>query len=355
MTAIGDDLGSGGQDGAQPQAGTSLLRGLLGSRCPKCGTKGFRAGVYSCQSCGWKDPILEPWVPSGWYQDPANPNQARQWNALWRNWVGKPRTDVTAKPVPTTPPPGWLAPASVTSAPADPSATFRKARVVSLIAAIIAGALTATHWYSVSEGQSENGEPIKLAHGLWTEHPAIAALIVVGAALVVATCAASLFRVPSDRPNLPSVVLGFAALAALVAAVSSVVGLADTPPAASFGLPSDVFHVKVSAGAVFTLVMTLVALGGATAMFLAGRQHLSKALSPPTMASPDLAVPETRAPAPAPQAVSPSPAYSDDPKRDSDGDHMKRCPECAEWVKDAANVCRYCGSRFASTEPIGRP
>lgn len=43
------------------------------------------------------------------------------------------------------------------------------------------------------------------------------------------------------------------------------------------------------------------------------------------------------------------------PGQDSDGDPMKRCPECAEWIKGAAHVCRYCGFRFASTtEPIGK-
>jgi hypothetical protein len=29
----------------------------------------------------------------------------------------------------------------------------------------------------------------------------------------------------------------------------------------------------------------------------------------------------------------------------------KTCPSCAEKVKNAANVCRYCGHRFTSTSP----
>jgi hypothetical protein len=24
-------------------------------------------------ACGWRDPVLDPWVPRGWYSDPANP------------------------------------------------------------------------------------------------------------------------------------------------------------------------------------------------------------------------------------------------------------------------------------------
>jgi hypothetical protein len=313
-----------GESKAQPQTGASPLRRLLEpfgmpSWCPKCGTKGFRAGVYACQSCGWREPT--PPAQSG--------------------------RRVGVVPGFT---PALDAPVSVASALAikdrDPAATFRTARIVALIAAIIAGALTATHWYSVSGVVNGFGEPVRAAHGLWTDHPAIGALIVVGAVLVVATCAASLFRVPSDRPNLSPVALGFAALAALVGVVSSVVGLTDAPPASTFGLPSDVFHVADSVGAIFTLAMALIALGGTTIMFLAGREDMSKASAPSVAESSDVTEPESRE----------SAALTHITGQDSDGDPVKRCPECAEWVKDAAHVCRYCGFRFASTaEPTNKP
>ncbi|MCA3004590.1 MAG: zinc ribbon domain-containing protein [Phycisphaerales bacterium] len=32
-------------------------------------------------------------------------------------------------------------------------------------------------------------------------------------------------------------------------------------------------------------------------------------------------------------------------------DRTKVCPQCAERIKPQAKVCRYCGERFASTEP----
>lgn len=32
---------------------------------------------------------------------------------------------------------------------------------------------------------------------------------------------------------------------------------------------------------------------------------------------------------------------------------MKRCPQCAEKVKSAASVCRYCGSAFADQDQWG--
>lgn len=47
-------------------------------------------------------------------------------------------------------------------------------------------------------------------------------------------------------------------------------------------------------------------------------------------------------------ASPPAPASAQASGQDSDGGPVKRCPECAEWVKDAAHVCRYCGFRFAS-------
>lgn len=78
----------------------------MAAQCPKCGTKGFESGGPRCKSCGWKDPVLEPWVPSGWYWDPANPRQARRWDQVLGAWVGKPRKDAFVSPraIPSTTP-----------------------------------------------------------------------------------------------------------------------------------------------------------------------------------------------------------------------------------------------------------
>ncbi len=76
----------------------------MADRCPKCGRKGFESGDSACESCGWEDPVLEPWVPSGMYADPANPALVRYWSQPFRSWVGKSRKDLTPTPIPTTPP-----------------------------------------------------------------------------------------------------------------------------------------------------------------------------------------------------------------------------------------------------------
>jgi hypothetical protein len=292
---------------------------------------------------------LEPWVPSAWYQDPANPNRTRYWDRDTGSWASLSRKSLLSSPtpIPTTPPPGWLDPASVargiddhkhTDRPAD----FRTARIVALIAAIIAGALTATHWYEFSiagtiEGTLSKGE------GLWIAHPALGALIVAGAVLVAGTSAASLFRVPNDQPNLPPIVLGFAVVAAFAMVVCSIIGLASTPEA-----PSEV-HVSNAAWGVVTLLLAMVAVGGTGVMFLAGRERPSEALAPSVRDPSGVAAPESRsATTEAHVANSAAATSAQGTRRDSDGDPVKRCPECAEWVKDAAHVCRYCGFRFAS-------
>lgn len=67
----------------------------------------------------------------------------------------------------------------------------------------------------------------------------------------------------------------------------------------------------------------------------------------------EVTVPESHEPAAPTHVASPtSPTVTHDPRRDSGGDLVKRCPECAEWVKDAAHVCRYCGFRFASATKL---
>lgn len=42
------------------------------------------------------------------------------------------------------------------------------------------------------------------------------------------------------------------------------------------------------------------------------------------------------------------PSYDTGPQR-----RTKTCPDCAETVLEAANVCKHCGHRFASSEPTG--
>jgi ribosomal protein L37E len=82
----------------------------MNERCPRCAAKGYQSGDTPCASCGWQDPILPPWVPSGWYQDPANPDNARWWTCQDR-WIGRAwRGKGPKKPIPTEPPPGWVEP-----------------------------------------------------------------------------------------------------------------------------------------------------------------------------------------------------------------------------------------------------
>ena len=33
------------------------------------------------------------------------------------------------------------------------------------------------------------------------------------------------------------------------------------------------------------------------------------------------------------------------------GVDQKKCPDCAEWVKGEANVCRFCGRHFEAATP----
>lgn len=281
MTPIGGDPGTDGQHGAQPQAGASPL---------------------------------EP------------PSSAR---SRWHAALG-------------IPPPGAVAGAPVTKK-RDAGARFRTARVVALLAAVISGALTATHWYvhSLEAPKASRGE------SLWTAHPALGALVVAGALLVAGTCAASLFRIPNTHPNLPTIVLGFAVVAALTMVVSSVVGLASAPAADS----EIEEHVAASATSVITLLLALVAGGSTAVMFWAGREQSTAALTSSAANPSRVTIPAAReaaVTATAPSVAAPMSAQRS--RRDSDGDPLKRCPECAEWVKDAANVCRYCGFRFATTQ-----
>lgn len=76
----------------------------MADRCPRCGKRGFLSGEVSCSKCGWQDPILEPWVPSGWYVDPANPEKARYYSSAHRYWAGNARTKPKGAPIPTEPP-----------------------------------------------------------------------------------------------------------------------------------------------------------------------------------------------------------------------------------------------------------
>jgi hypothetical protein len=233
----------------------------------------------------------------------------------------------------------------------DGLAAFRTARIVALIAAIISGALTATHWYVISVGEAT--PPIEGGVSLWTTHPALAALIVAGVVLVAGTSAASLFRVPNNRANLSPIVLGFALVAALMMVVCSIIGLASAPASD----PEIIEHVATSGTGVVALLLALVVVGATAVMFLAGREQSTEAHSLSATGASEVTVPESREPAVPTQVANPAvPTSAQVSGRDSDGDPVKRCAECAEWVKDAAHLCRYCGFRFASTvEPTSKP
>jgi hypothetical protein len=73
-------------------------------RCPKCRSRGFKSGDVPCPDCGWQDPILEPWVPSAWYPDPANPGKMRYYSKADRQWQGKSMSGAGTRPIPTEPP-----------------------------------------------------------------------------------------------------------------------------------------------------------------------------------------------------------------------------------------------------------
>ena len=53
--------------------------------------------------------MLEPWVGSNWYPDPANPGMARYYNGHTRAWIGKPKKDQRTWAIPTEPPEQWVA------------------------------------------------------------------------------------------------------------------------------------------------------------------------------------------------------------------------------------------------------
>jgi hypothetical protein len=83
----------------------------MAERCPRCKARGFESGPGGGPSaeCGWKDPVLEPWVGSNWYPDPANPGMARYYNGVTRTWIGKPKKGQRTWPIPTEPPEQWVA------------------------------------------------------------------------------------------------------------------------------------------------------------------------------------------------------------------------------------------------------
>jgi Short C-terminal domain len=81
----------------------------MADRCPRCNARGFTS-PQACVSCGWQDPRLESWVPTGWYPDPLGSGAARWWDQARESWIGSPRANVAAQPVPTSPPPEWKHP-----------------------------------------------------------------------------------------------------------------------------------------------------------------------------------------------------------------------------------------------------
>lgn len=314
---------------AQPQARASPLRLLVSflfpspkkavllpktALCPGC--RAVDLGYSECRSCGF--PLRENDMESAGTPLPRS-------------------AQVSAYRDTATPPPQ-----SGRGVNADSPAAFRTARLVALIAAIASGALTALHWYEASISGTIEGT-VSAGESLWSLHPELAALVVAGAVLVAGTSSASLFRVPNDRPNLSPVVLGFSVIGALVMVVASGIGLARPPGS------TEIYNVTDTAWGVVALVLAMIAVGGTGVMLRAGRELPTEATAPSAAKPSEATVPESAKPALGANAASPAaPTSPQGTRRDSDGDQVKRCPECAEWVKDAAHVCRYCGFRFAS-------
>jgi hypothetical protein len=56
-----------------------------------------------------KDPVLEAWVTSGWYPDPANPRKARYYDQPKRIWMGTPKRGMRGLYIPDQPSDAWIA------------------------------------------------------------------------------------------------------------------------------------------------------------------------------------------------------------------------------------------------------
>ena len=274
--------------------------------CPRCGEAAEDA-LY-CATCGLH-----------LYAQPELPTRD-EWEAR--------RAPVTEGRLATQPP--------LSESLRPQSSTQRRLLWVALLTVTV-GILTVAQWYRFVDSAYKT---FVYAKSLWSQTPAAAAVLDAGAAVVLSVIAYAWFRDSWDKIEVSRVPAGFSAVAVVAMLGASIAGLFQATNSCyatenGIGCLSAITHVGwAGPTSVALCVLLLIA---AIQVFLAAGPA-------PVVNASRRSTPESIAFAhePAPRAETAAKgSHVDDA-----GDLLKQCPDCAEWVKEAALVCRYCSHRF---------